>query len=262
MEDATALFSPDGAEYVRLSNTLMQAVTTIRDSKARKKIEEALQLLEVKFRFDLARKPERLLDSATSADVRTFFGVPNGWAKLHDTSDYNIAGALRTQWTEHCKRWDRDRADKSIVGDRRPTPRDVNEYWRSLHDRSPDLSLLAEHHWAAASSSQPERVFSILTTMDVPNRRKMEELTLANTLFLRANKTTVNAIAQEMQADINSKTSSHVTARAAEGKSKAARLAEAASTAGFAAMPCYGGSNSSTHCMHSRAQEISRQSRR
>lgn len=208
----------------------MQAVTAIRDSEARKKIEEALQLL------DLARKPERLLDSATSADVRTFFGVPNGWAKLHDTSDYNIAGALRTQWTEHCKRWDRDRADKSIVGDRRPTPRDVNEYWRSLRDRSPDLSLLAEHHWAAASSSQPERVFSILTTMDVPNRRKMEELTLANTLFLRANKTTVNAIAQEMQADINSKTSSHVTARAAEGKSKAARLAEAASTAGFAAM--------------------------
>jgi len=237
MDDTTASFSLGGAEYDKLRKTLLQAVTAISVCKAGKKTEEALQLLEVKFRFELARKPERLLDTSSSADVHTFFGIPDGWAKSHGTTSYNLVGALRTQWLAHCKTWDRDRAGISVLADLRPSPRDVNDYWRGLRDRSPDLSLLAEHHWAAAvSSSQPERAFSKLTTMDVPNRRRMEELTLANTLFLRVNKTTVDAIAQELEADTNLKTCKHVSARAADNKTRAARIAESASTDAFAAM--------------------------
>ena len=78
MEDTTASFSPGGTEYDKLRKTLRQAVTAISVSKARKKT-EALQMLEVKFRYELARKPERLLDSALSADVHNFFGIPDGW---------------------------------------------------------------------------------------------------------------------------------------------------------------------------------------
>ena len=98
--------------------------------------------------------------------------------------------ALRTQWTAHCIAWEKDRSGMPVLGDLRPSPRYVNNYWRDLRGRSPGLSLLAEYQWeAAVSSSQSERAFSMLTTMDVPNRRTMEELTLANTLFLRAKTT-------------------------------------------------------------------------
>ena len=119
-----------------------------------------------------------------------------------------------------------------VLGDLRPSPRYVNNYWWDLRGRSPGLSLLAEHHWeAAVSSSQSERAFSMLTTMDVPNRRTMEELTLANTLFLRA-KTTWTRLHRSCRQ--NRSEDILTTARSADSKTKAARLAESASTDAFA----------------------------
>ena len=64
----------------------------------------------------------------------------------------------------------------------------MHDYWAALAESAPELSRLALHSWLSPmSSASVERIFSLLTQLDTPERRSMERSTLEMILFLRAN---------------------------------------------------------------------------
>ncbi len=188
------------------------------------KTKAALSALAVKFRYDLDVEPAPLpvgprgdkgqFSLPSNAQLVAFFGVPEGWAASHGTSQHQLLSELSVQWEAHRAAWRPPAAQGP-----RATPSDVFDYWSSLKEGSLPLSQLAVHNWSSpVSNAAAERVFRILTHMDDPTRHLMEHLSVENQLFLRVNCVIVLQLAEELVADLLERQSS-VTARAAEAAS-------------------------------------------
>ena len=75
------------------------------------------------------------------------------------------------------------------------------DFWIEVAKTSPELGELAQLWWEKPiSSAGVERIFSILTHMDDEHRRQMQDETLYNTLFLRANRKLVEQLVAERAA--------------------------------------------------------------
>ena len=184
----------------------------------RKKLDEAVNVLAQQQLFNINVKPVPLPDSDASF-IEQFMVPPSlaGFAKL---------ATLRAQWIAHCAAWSPPTvappgvpgAAPALAGRKRMrgadgdggaaaaggagvaaaggaaaappvlSQRTVHDYWAALAESAPELSRLALHSWLSPmSSASVERIFSLLTQLDTPERRSMERGTLEMILFLRAN---------------------------------------------------------------------------
>jgi len=226
---------------------LMRAAAAMRDCAGAEKLEETIAALECKERFNLNVAPPALPDADSGAEgMFDFLGVD----AVRRTPA--LAMRLRTQWDAHRSAnraprgapatADSAAAAAAAVAAAAPAaipsavpPRAVLRYWQATAAVSPDLSTLAIQHWLRpVSSCSVERVFSLLTLSDAPNRRSMGRDTLYDTLFLRGNQRIVDMLVQE-EVDRQSQSLSRAgSARPAEA-SKRRRVAVEAATAAVAA---------------------------
>jgi hypothetical protein len=237
MQESWAL-SPLGAERRALTRTINRSIKNLTASQGLIKTNEAIDSLEIKFRFDLANRPSALPlsntsnDTPTTADIFEFFGISDGWAARNGTSNHRLMSALIPQWEAHCKQW---RAP--TAGADRATPLDTYDYWESLADDAKELSAIALYHWSAPiSNAMPERVFRVVTHMDDPLRRSMEHLTFENTIDLRVNRSYLEDMADELVADIAHTKGAPTPREVESGMSatgKRSRDAEAAASKGM-----------------------------
>ena len=198
----------------RWRHTLQAATRALKPGACpgRKKLDEAVTVLAQQQLFNINVKPVPLpIDDASF--IAQFMVPPSlsGFAKL---------AILRAQWAAHSAAWSppspgtapalagrkrrRDAdgngvtaagggAGMAAVGGAAAAPpvlsqRAVHDYWAALAESAPELSRLALHSWLSPmSSASVERIFSLLTQLDTPERRSMERSTLEMILVLRAN---------------------------------------------------------------------------
>lgn len=153
----------------KLSTVLLRAVENMRECAGRAKLEEALAGLDRKERFNVANPPKPV---PTGSDINKHLYTSLPWAERV---------TLDTSWTSYCL------ANKEGQG-QDITPMQVYQYWKELAGTSPLLSQVAIANWVRPiSSACVERIYSYLTHMDVPDRRRISRENLVNTLYLRAN---------------------------------------------------------------------------
>jgi hypothetical protein len=167
-----------------LKKTLKKAAVDVRNSQGRVKLLECIRGLKLRDCFNVAMAPAT--EPSKMTDFFDFLGVPNAERTT------SLFLRLRQQWQAHVAAWKKPMAAVS--------PQAVQTYWAGLVVAAPELSKLALHHWLRPVSTAPvERIFSILTAMDSSYRQSMGRDTLHHILFLRANRRTVELLA-EMQA--------------------------------------------------------------
>jgi hypothetical protein len=212
----------------KLSKALKAAAHAVQQCKGRKKLQECLNALARKQRFNLVEKPRLAPDSGIFA----FLGVVQ-------PSDCTPARALllTRQWKSHVEAWVKP---QGIV-----SPRDVQQYWEGLTTAAPELVKVALYHWLRPVSSAPvERIFSILTHMDSATRQSMTRRVLHDLLFLRANRKIVTMLAHQQAATMKEKVRSlepegaaAVAKRTKAFQASSQRLAESVALSASAGSP-------------------------
>jgi hypothetical protein len=136
---------------------------------------------------------------------------------------------LRTAWATHRAGWSADIH----------TPSELYSYWGDLGTvpEGKPLSKLALHHLLRPiSAASTERVFSFLTELDAPSRRKMGRTLVAQILFLRGNHDTVlDLLKEEADKERDAVAAARDARRACDEAAAKARLARAVARAAVTA---------------------------
>ena len=74
----------------------------IDESQGLVKLEEALQHLTIKFRYDVNERPILLPEDASADDIFSFLGVSEAWVKESGSSRATLAAKLLSQWNSYC----------------------------------------------------------------------------------------------------------------------------------------------------------------
>lgn len=204
-----------------LKKTLVAALKAVSDCAGAEKLEECLQQLRVRDRFNLNVAAEEM---AAADDPMDFL---DAHSTLGASPSVAAAATLGEEWKQSC-------SARSAATGRTYTPQATLKYWVDAALRWKHLSAVAVHHWTRPiSSAAAERVFSLLTHMDDARRQRMSEQSLHNTLFLRANRHLVDEVLQhhydryhahEVERDISATRKRSRDAAAADIAAAAAQL--------------------------------------
>ena len=185
-------------------------ITAVEKAEGTKKLQEALDGLDIRERFNVNFHPAEL--PANLNDLFAFFDVPI------DKRTPALAIILTRQREAHVKEW------------RAPPPgvifsnKAVFTYWADLATTARELSDFATLQWRRPiSSASVERIYSILTHMDNPTRRSMGRTLLEQLLFLAGNARVVSGLLHEF-----AESTRHAAEAVTEGRLKRRRGAEAA----------------------------------
>jgi len=187
----------EGSLRKRLQATFKASMKAIDESQGLVKLEEALQHLTIKFRYDVNERPILLPEDASADDIFSFLGVSEAWVKESGSSRATLAAKLLSQWNSYCRGWKAPASGASLI-----RPKGVNDFWLALAPKSRQLSDLAVVKWSSPTNSAgPERVYSVVTHMDLPGNSTMGPTTFKNTVTLRVNRTLADGLGEELLAD-------------------------------------------------------------
>ena len=206
----------------RIERAIKEASEAIKTCAGIAKLEEALDHLDIKERYNLNAKtlaaPPPINDLSA---VYKFFGVP---ASVEVSLPH--ARDLIAAWEAHRKSYEppADGASRS--------PADVFKYWQRVQARKGSSATLARYAVLArlrpVGNAAPERVMSHVTDIDKPTRRNMMKTTYHDTIFLRANSGIVRLLLQQMAEEIDSAGRSAVFAEEKAAQVERAKQMEAA----------------------------------
>ena len=203
-----------------IKKAVKAGIAAVKKAEGTKKLKEALNGLDIRERFNVNNRPAALPPSIS--ELWPFFGVPK--------QSPGVAQKLKTQWQAHCDAW-KPPAPGVVFSNCA-----VFKYWDDLTATSPELAEIATLQWLRPiSSASVERIYSILTHMDVPTRRTMVGTSLIQLLFLAGNAHIVGDLLHEFAESVRRPAEAAVAMSLGKRKrgeaAAAAQGAEAASAA-------------------------------
>jgi hypothetical protein len=178
------------------------------------KLREALAGLELRERFNVNEALPGL--PHTVVEMFNFLGVPD--------AERNPAMSVKLplQWEAQRRLWKAPPAGTVLSNSA------VFDYWSGQATTAPELSALATLHWLRpVSSATVERIYSLLTHMDIPSRRSMGQVMLKHQLFLAGNALLVTDLLHDFADSIRRPAAAEVESSLGKRKRQEQKRAEA-----------------------------------